>query len=247
MNSLWQRPPGCLVLSPDEVHAWRAALDCPPPQIEAFFSMLAKDERQRAERFVFEKDRNRFVACRGVLRAILSRYLGAEPQHFRFQYSPFGKPSLMRPFEKNKLCFNVSHSHGLAVIGLSYGREIGVDLEYIRRNFADERIAELFFSAREVRALRALPKDLQDEAFFNCWTRKEAYIKGKGEGLSMPLHLFDVSLAPDEPAALLGANGDELETARWVLRELSPAPGFVGTVAAEGQGWELKCWEWEIT
>lgn len=134
----------------------------------------------------------------------------------------------------------------MALFGLSYGREIGVDLEYIRSGFAEEQIAERFFSAQEVRVLRALSKDVQHEAFFNCWTRKEAYIKAKGEGLSMPLDRFDVSLAPGEPAALLSASGDEQELSRWALRELSPAPGFVGAVAAEGQDWELKCWEWQI-
>ena len=242
---MWELPPEPLILPCNEVHAWRLSLDCPQKQIDRFLLLLSEDERERAARFYFQADRNHYIAARGSLRAILGRYLGVEPQQLCFEYSAHGKPCLAEQCRKDNLNFNLSHSNGLALLGLTCGREIGIDLEYIRAGFAGDKIAERFFSPQEVSALRALPRNLQDEAFFNCWTRKEAYIKAKGEGLSMPLHLFDVSLAPGEPATLLRACGDEQEQARWRLRELFPGPGFVGAIAVEGHDWELKCWEWQ--
>lgn len=245
MNTLWRPPPKHLNLAPGEVHVWLSSLDCPPPQMDIFMRTINDEERDRAARFHFQKDRDHFIAARGVLRDILSRYLGIEPHRLRFQYSNYGKPSLAEQPRKDRLCFNISHSRGLALFGLTCGREIGVDLEYVRSGLADEQIAERFFSTYEVRTLRALPKHLQNEAFFNCWTRKEAYIKARGEGLSLPLHLFDVSLVPGEPAALLSTRVDEQESSHWMLRELFPADGFVGAVAAKGLGWELKCFKWQ--
>ncbi len=213
--------------------------------MDVFKRTLDDEEQDRSARFHFQKDRDHFIAARGLLRDILGRYLDIAPRQLRFQYSSYGKPSLAEQPRKQRLCFNVSHSHGMALFGLTCGREIGVDLEYVRSGLADEQIAEHFFSEQEVRTLRALPKELQNEAFFNCWTRKEAYIKARGEGLSVPLHLFDVSLAPGEPAALLSTRVDENESSQWMLRELFPASEFVGAVAAEGFDWELKCWRWQ--
>jgi len=142
------------------------------------------------------------------------------------------------------LRFNLSHSHGLALVAVTRGREIGVDIEWVRPGMSDERIAERFFSTGEVRALRKLPERLQDEAFFNCWTRKEAYIKAKGEGLSMPLSDFEVSLRPEESAALLSTKRDPQEASRWLICELFPAPGFVAALVVETGDWKLRCLQW---
>lgn len=244
MSILWNIPPEPLTLDGDEVHMWRMTLDYPTSQRQELFRTLAEDERSRAARFYFQRDRDRFVAARGALRAILGKYLNVEPEQLLFQYNDYGKPRLVERFQKDELYFNVSHSQGMALIAVTRGREVGVDLEWIRPGFASEQIAERFFSPQEVNTLRALPQSIQDEAFFNCWTRKEAYIKAKGEGLSMPLHLFDVSLVPGEPSALLSDKTNPEEPSRWSLRGLSPAPGFVGAVAAEGRDWQLKCWRW---
>jgi 4'-phosphopantetheinyl transferase len=243
---LWLPPPRRPRPGGGEVHVWRAELDQAEAQVDAFFATLAPDERQRAGAFHFPVHRRRFVVARGVLRDILGRYLGLEPRRLRFSYTSFGKPSLVvGPGQEGAdLRFNVSHAHGLALCAVTCGREIGVDVEYVREDFDTLGIAESYFSPGEFATLRALPPGAQRRAFFDCWTRKEAYIKALGEGLSHPLDQFDVSLAPGEPAALLRVAVNSREAAHWKLRELSPGADYVGAVAAEGQDWRLDCWQW---
>jgi 4'-phosphopantetheinyl transferase len=243
MTNEWLVPPEPLTLRQDEVHVWRFGLSWPSAKIAALERTLTEDERLRAERFRFEKDRNRFIAARALLRTILARYLGASSDQLRFESSPFGKPKLTQDSLFEDMRFNLSHSGKLALLAVARAREVGVDLEMIRPGLAEEAIPEKFFSPLEVEVLRALPMEQQTEAFFNCWTRKEAYIKARGEGLSIPLHLFDVTLAPGDRAALIETRGDPQEARRWLLKEVSPAPGFVGAVAAEGGDWRLKCWD----
>ena len=233
-------------LGKDDVHVWRASLDPPASQVSSLRHTLAADELARAERYHFRQVRERFVVARGLLRAILSRYLGLEAGHLRFCYGPNGKPKLDKETGGGALRFNVTHSQGLALYAMTRGREVGIDIEAIHPELAREEIAEQFFSPREVAALRALPVALQPEAFFNCWTRKEAYIKARGAGLSLPLNQFDVSLVPGEPAALLSTEGDSLEAARWALRALDPGPGYAAALAVEGHDWRLKCWQWVV-
>jgi 4'-phosphopantetheinyl transferase len=242
--SPWCSAPKLPRLDRDEVHVWRAALNLEKPRLHSLKQILSEDERARTERFYFEKDREHFIAARGLLRTILGRYLDQEPSELRFCYSRYGKPSLAASAGESALRFNISHAHGLALYAVTSGREIGIDLEHLRADFAGEDIAERFFSRREVEALRALPADMRQKGFFNCWTRKEAYIKARGEGLSLPLDKFDVSLAPGEPAALLSTPGDPREAARWSLRELEPGPGYVAALVVEGHDWRLKCWQW---
>lgn len=183
---MWRLPPKSLALGIDEVHVWRAALDGAASHLQSLWQTLSLDERGRAERFHFRRDHDSFVVARGMLRIILGRYLNAEPDRLRFRYSHYGKPTLAGEFDEEALCFNLSHSDRLALYAITRGRKIGVDLERIRPDFADEQIAEQFFASGEVAALRALPLHAQQEAFFNCWTRKEAFIKARGEGLSLP-------------------------------------------------------------
>jgi len=225
------------------VHVWCAALDVPESQVRSLWDTLTADERQRAERYIFEKDRTHFVVARGLLRVLLGRYLRQDPPHLRFTYGPHGKPALATDTGRATLCFNVSHSHGLALYAVTRSREVGVDVERIRPEVAQEKIAERFFSPREVTVLRALPTPLQATAFFACWTRKEAYIKAKGEGLALPLDQFDVSLAPGEPAALLRTAWDPQEAACWTLQDLAPASGYRAAVAVAGHAWRLTCWD----
>jgi len=231
-------------LGDDEVHVWRAALNIKESRVQSLRRTLTADERARAERFHFQQDREHFIVARGLLRAILGRYLDVDPSQLRFSYSPYGKPSLARESGGGDLCFNLSHAGGLALYAVTRGRDIGIDVERIRADLADEQVAERFFSPREVAALRALSGNMQPLAFFNCWTRKEAYIKARGEGLSLPLDQFDVSLAPGEPAALLRINGNAQEASRWFLQELAPSPVYAAAVAVGGCDWRLKCWQW---
>jgi 4'-phosphopantetheinyl transferase len=223
---------------------WRASLDLDAARIQDLHCTLTPDEQERADRFHFQKDRDHYIVARGTLRAILGRYLVVEPSALRFCYSSYGKPALAETFGGNELSFNLAHSHQLALYAVTRRREIGVDLEYVRADFADEGIAERFFSPREVAALRTVPQNLRKEAFFNCWTRKEAYVKAIGEGLSMPLDQFDVSLAPGEPALLMSTRKDPQEAARWSLQALFPGSGYVAALAVEGHSWQLKCWQW---
>jgi 4'-phosphopantetheinyl transferase len=237
----WRAPPGILVLGDDEVHVWRATLDQTPSQIQRLLHNLAADEHVRAERFYFERDREQFIASRGVLRAILGGYLHRTPESLSFCYSPHGKPALAGETDDDAIRFNVSHSHGVALFAVTRGREVGVDIERIRFDLAVVEIAERFFSPREVVMLQALPAVAQPQAFFRCWTRKEAYIKARGEGLSLPLDQFDVS---GEPAAILGTQQDPSEASRWSLQELTPAPGYAAALTVEGRGWHLTRWQW---
>jgi 4'-phosphopantetheinyl transferase len=244
---MWRSSPAELRLSSAKVHVWRAYLDLDASCVEHLQHSLAVDELQRAARFHFPRDRRRYTVARGVLRNILGRYLGRPPSELRFRYSAYGKPALADAFDDAGLRFNVSHSHEVALFAVTSGREVGVDIEYLGREIRGEEIAEHFFSAHERANLRALPAEMRHQAFFNCWTRKEAYIKAHGEGLSLPLDQFDVSLAPGEPAALLATRSDPREALRWSLQTLTPGSGYVAALAVEGQGWQLTCWHWGTT
>ncbi|MEP6707251.1 MAG: 4'-phosphopantetheinyl transferase superfamily protein [Pyrinomonadaceae bacterium] len=185
--------------------------------------------------------------ARGILRRLLGRYLEMEPDRLRFSYGPHGRPALVEPDVGRGLCFNLSHSNGLALYAFTRHREIGIDIERVRPEMVNEQIAERFFAPEEVTSLRALRSDIQLEAFFHCWTRKEAFIKAGGEGLSLPLDRFVVSLRPGEPAAILSIEGDAETAALWSLREIRPGTGYVAALAVKGHGWRLKCWEWPET
>jgi 4'-phosphopantetheinyl transferase len=240
----WLPPPQRLSLDSGAVHVWRAGLDQSPWQVERSRDTLDVDERSRADRFYFSRDRARFIVARGVLRTLLGRYLDRAPESLSFSYTAHGKPALASQPRADPIRFNLSHSHGTALYAVTRGREVGVDLEFIRGDLEAEQIAERYFSHREIVTLRALPTSLQKYGFFLCWTRKEAYIKARGEGLSMPLDQFDVSLIPGEPAALLSTKPDSDEARRWSLQNLTPACGCAAALATEGRDWTLSCWQW---
>lgn len=227
-----------------EVHVWRAALARTPAEVEALKRLLSGDELRRAARFHFPRDRSSFVVARGTLREILSRYVGQPPELLQFVYNAFGKPELDGVPGETRVRFNLSHSGGLALYAVAAGREVGVDVEAVRDCMPCEELAVSHFSRREVDVLLALPACDRTRAFFECWARKEAYIKARGEGLSLPLDSFDVSLTPGEPAALLATRGSEHGARRWSLRELAAGTGYAAAVAAEGVGWRLRCWGW---
>jgi 4'-phosphopantetheinyl transferase len=232
------------MLARDDVHVWRAALDQAPAQIEGFRQALAADETARAVRFHFERDRDHFIAARGVLRSILGCYLNRVPQCLRFCYGPHGKPALAGEPDADAIRFNVSHSHGLALYAVARGREVGIDVERVRRDLAVAEIAARFFSRREVAMLRNIPAEEQHPAFFRLWTRKEAYVKARGEGLSLLSEEVDVSLAPGEPEADASAQHDPSEISRWSLQDLVPAPGYAAALAVAGRDWRLDCLQW---
>jgi len=241
----WCAPPETMTLGENEVHVWRASLERPCSEIEALKHHLAEDELARADRFHFQRHRTHFIVARGLLRTILSRYLKMEPSRLRFRYGPKGKPELAGDTSRRGLRFNVSHSHGLALYAVTEDREIGVDVERIRSDVAGQKIAERFFSPREADALRQLPAEVRQKAFYTCWTRKEAYLKAIGEGITLRLDQFEVSTTPGEPAVLLSINGDSKEASYWSLKELNPERGYVGALAVKGHDWHMRCWNWE--
>jgi len=240
-SAVWKPAPERFSLGDEDVHVWRASLNQTVAVVSAHRQILAPDELERAAKYHFQRDRDRFIVARAVLRRLLASYLQSEPARLRFRTNEYGKPSLDIEAGREALRFNLSHSHDLALYAVVSKREVGVDLEYIQQDFDTKQIAERFFSTREIAALNALPANLQTESFFRCWTRKEAYVKARGEGLSLPLEQFDVSLSPDDPAALLNVAGNPAEASRWSLRELTPAPGYMAAIAIEGKGLSLSC------
>ena len=230
-----------LALGPGEVHVWSVRLDPSAEQVERLGRSLSADEWERANRFRFDKHRRQYVVGRGALRALLAAYVGGRPEAVRFRYGHRGKPFLESP-DPGDLQFNLSNSDELALVGFVRGPEIGVDIEYLKPMPDCEQIAERFFSESERKVLRGVPGPRKEEAFFNCWTRKEAYLKAVGEGLAAPLDSFDVTLAPGEPPRMLTLEGDATRAARWFFHHLLPAEQYLGAVAIEGGQWEVKTW-----
>ena len=228
-------------LRPGEIHVWSVRLDPPPGEVERLGRSLSPDEWERARRFRFEKHRRQYVVGRGALRALLAAYAGGRPEAVRFRYGHRGKPFLEAP-PPGGLQFNLSNSDELALVGFVTGPEIGVDVEYLKPMPDCELISERFFSESERRVLRSIPGPRKEEAFFNCWTRKEAYLKAVGEGLAAPLDSFDVTLAPGEPPRMLTLEGDAGRAARWFLHHLRPAEDYIGAVAIDGGEWTVRTW-----
>jgi 4'-phosphopantetheinyl transferase len=221
-------------LRDDDVDLWPLSLDGRVGLGGAPRPLLFSDEVERADRFVFERDRRRFVACREQLRMILAGYVGRDPAELRFAYTEHGKPFLLHEQDRG-IRFNVSRSDDVALVAVTRVRGVGVDVERIRADRADQAVAERFFSRGELAALRSLPADEWVGGFFRCWTRKEAYIKARGEGLSLALDRFEVSVEPGVPAALLRVEDAPEELRRWTLHDVSAAiPGYAAALAVEG-------------
>jgi 4'-phosphopantetheinyl transferase len=238
---VWKPGPQAPVIWPNEVHIWRAKLDV--PWSWTFDEALTLDDRARADRFRFESDRRRFCVARASLRLILGRYLKTKPNRLQIGPGEYGKPYLVDAKATQGLRFNLSHSHELALIAVSRDREVGIDVEYMRADFVTDEVATHFFSAAEVEEFRAVPKELRTQSFFNCWTRKEAYIKGRGEGVYCALDQFDVSVAPGAPATLVNSRVETGEVERWRFQDISPAIGYAGTLAVEGEFSRLVLWD----
>jgi 4'-phosphopantetheinyl transferase len=220
--------PSSFQLASDEVHSWCASLDAPPETSARLYATLTPDERTRSARFRFERDQQRFIVARGVLRDLLGRYLQTQPSHLRFAYNAFGKPDLSPEFG-HRLKFNLSHSAGLALIAIATASNVGVDLEYIRAQSEYADIARRFFSTAEADYLIALPSHRYAEAFFSCWT-------------SVPLTTHPMGT----PVDLYVASKDDVPATRWSLYTLRPAPGYAGALAIDGTGWRLRQWQWTM-
>jgi 4'-phosphopantetheinyl transferase len=231
-------------LGANEAHVWRASLDQPADMIAKLAPFLSQDEYQRAMRRYRPVDRDRFIVGRGILRKIISAYLALQPGQLRFTYNEYGRPAVSDDQNDCALNFNLAHSAELVLYAVTRGRVVGIDIEYIHDDFATLEIAEHFFSKDEVAALKSLPADQRTIGFFNCWSRKEAFIKAKGMGVSYPLDRFTVSLAPGEPPALLKVDDDKREVARWKMYELKPGADYAAALIAAGTPMTLKQRHW---
>ena len=220
----------------DEVHVRSRPLRLSPEALARSWATLSGDERQRADRHHFQRDRMDFVSARAWLRAVLSTYLDRPPGSVAFRYGPFEKPYLSGEMASD-LQFSMAHSHGQALLAICRAFEIGADLELVRPIRDD--VAGQFFSASEVAALRTLPEPERLDGFYRCWTRKEAYVKALGSGLNVPLSGFEMSLRPGEPARLLSVAADPEEAQSWQVEHLEPAAGYVGALAARRRGWSV--------
>jgi 4'-phosphopantetheinyl transferase len=231
-------------LGQDDVHVRIACLDRLQSERSYFESILGKDEIDRANRFLFRKDRDRFVAKRGLLRIMLSSYVGVPPGEIIFTYGSRGKPGLEPQVDLPWIEFNLAHSHGMAIYAITKDRSVGVDIESIQADFPVEDVARNVFSIAELSALQALPNNLRTEAFFKCWTRKEAFVKALGDGLSCPLSDFDVSLAPGEPARLLRVGWAPEEASLWWMEDIEAEPGFSAAIVISGARCRIHVSQW---
>jgi 4'-phosphopantetheinyl transferase len=227
----WKAGPAKPIIWQNEIHVWRARLDV--PWSWTFDEALCLEDRTRADRFKFESDRRKFCAARASLRLILSRYLDVKPGRLPIETGAFGKPFIGDKKLAQGINFNLSHSHQLALIAITRDRAVGVDIEFMRPDFVNDEVAHHFFSRAEVEQLQKVTPEFRARSFFNCWTRKEAYIKGRGEGLYCPLDQFDVSVGPDLPPMLLESRVDKDDAQRWIFDEISAGDRYAATVAFE--------------
>lgn len=238
----WSFPTQECDLEPGEVHVWAADLDVPSKDFEQFAESLSTREIERAARFHFERDRKRFVAGRGLMRTLLSRYLQIEPSGIEFRYNAQGKPSVVTAGAGDSLQFNLTHCEDLALLAVTRLAEVGVDIERVRALEDFDDLVRKFFSSRESAAFANLGVEEKPAAFFNLWTRKEAWLKATGEGIAHSLHLVEVAFLPGESARLVNLPRQLAGGTRWTLHELDPAENFTAALAINGAPESLKCW-----
>ena len=228
----WSKPPDKLALDLGEAHIWYVDLDALSRRYSELTHILSSDERGRADKFRFPVDQRQFIASRCALRIFIGKYLGIEPAEVEFQFGEFGKPA-----QKNdrSLVFNISHSKGAGIFAFAEEFDLGVDIEFCKKKLEILDIANRFFSKNEIASLCRLPAEQRLQGFYNCWTRKEAFIKAAGKGLSFPLDEFEVSLDPTKPVEVLAIHTNPDDVANWSLFSFSPAENYAGAVAINGR------------
>jgi 4'-phosphopantetheinyl transferase len=242
-TSNWNLPPGKVELLTEDVHAWSASLDVQEEEMQSLLRILDFEERARADRFYFERDRSRFIACRAYLRTILAYYLDIEPERLQFNYTPNGKPYLVQRFRGSELQFNLSHSRAFALYAVTLNRQVGVDIEHIYLSAEIDSLADRILTKREKAAWSKLSANERLKALFRYWTCKEAVVKATGKGLAMPLEKIHISLKPDQ-TRLMSINQSVREASQWSLQELHPVPDFAAAIVVEGFRYHLNHWQW---
>jgi 4'-phosphopantetheinyl transferase len=219
---------------------WSFSLDRSPAELRSLTSLLADDERERVAGFRFEHDRVHAIAARSLLRVILGRYVGRAPECLSFEYGPHGKPSL----RAERLHFNLSHSGGHALCGIALDRPLGVDIERIRGDLDFAGMARHSFSAYEQATLASYPREYSVQAFFRCWTSKEAYIKARGAGLAIPLDSFDVPLTRTPADAAVRSRETVPDADGWFIREIRLDPTLAAALATQSRECRVRTWRW---
>jgi 4'-phosphopantetheinyl transferase len=240
-NANWTIPDACQLVE-GELHVWLVDLELCRDQFQALWKNLSPDEHYRAERYFRLADQNRFVLMRGVVRELLGRYLSVPARSLEFKETGTGKPFVVSP--RFFASFNISHSQDQGIVAIAKAGTIGVDLEWMDPALDRRMLTKRCLSQREREALRALPEADKDDGFLVCWTRKEAFLKAAGMGLSLEMSLVDTALIPGQPARLLAVNGNEEYARQWFLADLPAVPDHHAAIAAEGQNWTLRCWRW---
>ena len=238
-STTWRTPPTDISLSDSAVDVWLISLAQPSAADGSFADVLSSTERERAARFKFDKHRRPFVVAHAALRSILSQYLNTAPVDLPFVSGINGKPSLAPELSGSGLQFNLSHSHEMALLGVTRGREIGVDIEWIKEDYGFDEVAERFFTAKEVAELRALSIHLQRQAFFKCWTSKEAFLKAKGTGLSGKLDEVKITLSDEQRVRI------DASVPGWTLSELNPGGSYEAALVIEGGSLPANCYRWQ--
>jgi 4'-phosphopantetheinyl transferase len=220
-------------LKDSDLHIWRASLSGSPDELSYFDSLLSMDEKARAERFYFERDRNRYVFGRGILRTLLGNYLRQEASKITFVYGLYGKPAIGSMHSNKTLQFNLAHSNEWAVYVFGWDQPLGIDLEHIRPMPDVDDLAERVFSASESALIHSLFDDQKWETFFTIWTCKEAFLKARGSGLTIPLDQFEVSPNANGDMKLTSISGNSTLAARWRLETFKPMADYQSAIAVE--------------
>ncbi len=239
---MWLKPPDKFVLNKNETHIWCADLNRSDLAEKDFTKVLSRDESERASKFRFSVDCKRFIARRGILRLLVGEYIKMSPEKVVFQYGEQGKPFVSG---NSAFHFNLSHSENIILFAFTEEHELGIDVEYTNRMIELKEIATRFFSPNETKVLLNLSEKHQPKGFFNCWTRKEAFIKAVGQGLSFPLDEFEVSLKPSDEARLIATHWNPDDVDKWSLRSFEPAEKFVGAIAVKGKISEIKFYKFD--
>jgi 4'-phosphopantetheinyl transferase len=238
-NTTWAVPPVNLVLAENTIDVWLISLTQPGDSYASLTGLVSSAERERAAKFRFDVHRRRFVIAHAALRSILLQYLKTAPTDLQFVDSVNGKPRLAAELAGSGVQFNLSHSYEVALLGVTRGREIGVDIELVKEDYAFGDVAARFFTAKELAAFRVLPAHLQRQAFFKCWTSKEAFLKAKGIGLSGKLDEVEITLADDQRALI------HASVPGWKLMELNPGDNYEAALVVEGGRLPINCYRWQ--
>lgn len=223
------------------IHVWYCSISKNESKLPEFEQLLSEDEKKKSIKFKFKKDRNSYIISRGIVRKLLGSYLSIAPAEIKFEYTPYGKPYLAN----NRLNFNISHSGDMAVFAFVLKSDIGVDVEKVKEDFDVLELAQNFFSKKEIEAMKRIPEKQWSRAFHRCWTRKEAFIKAEGSGLSFPLNRFAVSLDDDHQADLLETDWDATEKSNWSLFSFIPREQYIVAIALRNQNIAAEYFNWD--